>query len=287
MLIPSRSNHIFPERNASFRLPRKRPPTALGASDFLLLPHEQGLADTAQKRRRATVDLKAPGFPKLALLEAAAEYADRGHMSFAGCLGMIRRVTDGNGMFAGDPQLLERWIRIRRAQASIARRLPMTLPHPQDWRSPRSPDHCSISLRFAEDAMAIRIPASRARRSKSGTAENGRISDMYLLLKRLLRHASNSAPCCCCSRGERKAGISLSPPFLIWLRTCSNVSVMTELGQRFVPRDRVQVHRIQKRTVEIEYRGLRQACICRRASPCEHSRTARPLARTGLNGAEA
>jgi hypothetical protein len=50
--------------------------------------------------------------------------------------------------------------------------------------------YLSSSSFLAEDAMATRTPASRARRSRSGTAENGRTSGRCSVLKRLLRHSS-------------------------------------------------------------------------------------------------
>jgi hypothetical protein len=55
------------------------------------------------------------------------------------------------------------------------------------------------------------FPASRTRCSKSGTAENGRISGRYLLLNRSLRHFSSSSPWSFRSSAVRKVGMSLSP----------------------------------------------------------------------------
>jgi hypothetical protein len=68
---------------------------------------------------------------------------------------------------------------------------------------------------FADEAMATRMPAARARCSRSGTAENGRINDRYLLLNRSLRHLSSSSPWSFSSAALRKVGMSLSPPLPI------------------------------------------------------------------------
>ena len=70
--------------------------------------------------------------------------------------------------------------------------------------------YLSTSSFLAEEATAIRSPASRTRRNRSGTAEKGRTSGKYSVLKRLPRHSSISLPWSRCSSGDRKTGMSLS-----------------------------------------------------------------------------
>src|ERR1700737_3145664 len=84
--------------------------------------------------------------------------------------------------------------------------------------------YSSSSSFLAEEATAIRTPASRTHRNRSGTAENGRTSGRYAVLKRLPRHSSISLPWSRCSSADRKTGMSLSPPLPIWPLTCSKLT---------------------------------------------------------------
>src|ERR1700675_2242904 len=101
---------------------------------------------------------------------------------------------------------------------------------------------------LAEDAMAIRSPASRARCSKSGTAENGRTNERYLLLNRSLRHFSNSSPwsfrC-----GVQEGGNELVSALTYLASGLFEADVVAELHHRFVPGDRMKVHRVQESAV--------------------------------------
>src|ERR1700729_3624092 len=102
------------------------------------------------------------------------------------------------------------------------------------------------------------MPASRTRSSRSGTAEKGRTSGRYSVLKRLPRHSSISLPWSRCSSADRKTGMSLSPPLPIWLRACSKPHIVAELKHGFLPCERVEIHRVQQRAVNVEDSGFRQ-----------------------------
>src|SRR5882757_1152962 len=115
--------------------------------------------------------------------------------------------------------------------------------------------YLSTSSFLAEDATAIWSPASRTRRSSSGTAEKGRTSGRYSVLKRLPRHSSSSLPWSRCSSADRKTGMSLSPPLAYLASSLFEAHIVAELEQSFLPCDRVEIHRVQKRAVQVEDSG--------------------------------
>jgi hypothetical protein len=97
--------------------------------------------------------------------------------------------------------------------------------------------------------MAIRTPASRTHRNRSGTAENGRTSGRYAVLKRPPRHSSISLPWSRCFVGGQENGNELVTALADLASRLFEGHVVTELRQRFVPSKGVEIHRIQKRAV--------------------------------------
>jgi hypothetical protein len=91
--------------------------------------------------------------------------------------------------------------------------------------------YLSTSSFLAEEATAIRNPVSRVRRNSSGTAENGRTSGRYSVLKRVDRHYSSSLPCHAGHQQTGRRGISLSPLLPIWPRTCAKLTSWPNFGR--------------------------------------------------------
>jgi hypothetical protein len=86
------------------------------------------------------------------------------------------------------------------------------------------PDHSA--------SLGDSITSSTRIRFSVHTAEKGRTSGRYAVLKRSPRHSSISLAWSRCSSADRKTGMSLSPPFPIWLQARSFVDQSGERMKR-------------------------------------------------------
>ena len=118
--------------------------------------------------------------------------------------------------------------------------------------------YLSSSSFLAEDAMAIRSPASRTRRSRSGTAEKGRTSGRYSVLKRLpapLLQFLAVVPLFVSGQEDRNELVAALADLASSLL---ETHIVAEAHHRFVPCECVQIDRIDERAIQIENCGFRQ-----------------------------
>ena len=218
------------------------------------LPPQQGALEKSEHRSRSGIYLDAAGLSQRVLRNPAAKHADGRDVRLPRCGGIVGRVTDRDGVGAFDLELLENGFE------DIRRRLRLLGVVGRSRKVHKVGDarNIEVLLKFillGRGSDRNTSPASRTRRSRSGTAEKGRTSGKYSVLRSIAAPFFQFfavVPLFVLGQKDRNQLVS---PFSDLAPSLLEAYIVAKPDHRFVPCDRVQIHRVHKRAVQVEDSG--------------------------------